>query len=299
MADHNQWFYQIMGETFGPVSPSELRQLAQASTISVDTLVRKGADGDWVRAERVKGLWGPAKEPAPSRRREERSSPIETANRRDKSQVQPGPMPSSEMRTHETGEGTFDDVQATVGSDRGKTVQAGKWRGKKKVCVLGGIVILVGTVFVILNAAESFKKTRMDRFSEFADMVSAELPNVSEIDLVVDVYPFLGDGDFVVKPGEGLSVKDHNMIRLAFETVETDRELTVPARGTKENPAKVNVSPDEHFWYEALYQFENDRWVLRDVKKTGSTLLWGVGHMPDDFTPSAAIRALLERSEEY
>ena len=54
MAD--QWYYQVMGEVFGPVSWSELKRLAQEGALSNDTLVRSGTEGDWIHADRVKGL---------------------------------------------------------------------------------------------------------------------------------------------------------------------------------------------------------------------------------------------------
>jgi hypothetical protein len=53
----SQWFYQVMGEQIGPVSAAGLRKLAQGGAISRDTLVRKGPDGTWVLAERVRGLF--------------------------------------------------------------------------------------------------------------------------------------------------------------------------------------------------------------------------------------------------
>src|SRR4051812_48107780 len=61
----NEWFYQVMGVTEGPVSPSELRRLAQEGRIDSSTLIRKGVDGDWMYADRVKGLFepGPAQPP--------------------------------------------------------------------------------------------------------------------------------------------------------------------------------------------------------------------------------------------
>lgn len=51
-----QWYYQALGETVGPVSVSELKQCAAKGTIVDETLVRKGKDGKWVEARRVKGL---------------------------------------------------------------------------------------------------------------------------------------------------------------------------------------------------------------------------------------------------
>jgi hypothetical protein len=50
------WFYQIMGEQVGPLSGTELKQLARRGTIGMDTLVRK-EDGSWVQASRVRGLF--------------------------------------------------------------------------------------------------------------------------------------------------------------------------------------------------------------------------------------------------
>jgi hypothetical protein len=65
-----QWYYKVMGEEFGPVSPSQLKQLALARQVLQDTLVRKGTEGDWVLAERVKGLFGgPGQESAASQAR--------------------------------------------------------------------------------------------------------------------------------------------------------------------------------------------------------------------------------------
>jgi uncharacterized Zn finger protein (UPF0148 family) len=53
----SQWFYELMGERIGPVSSAELVALAQRGTVTHDTSVRKGADGNWVPAKRVRGLF--------------------------------------------------------------------------------------------------------------------------------------------------------------------------------------------------------------------------------------------------
>jgi hypothetical protein len=52
-----QWYYQVMGEAVGPMSASELKHAAQTGKVMPESLVKKGADGDWVLAERVKGLF--------------------------------------------------------------------------------------------------------------------------------------------------------------------------------------------------------------------------------------------------
>jgi hypothetical protein len=52
-----EWYYQIMGQQLGPILSAELRRLADTGTVTPDTLVRKGADGRWVCAEKVQGLF--------------------------------------------------------------------------------------------------------------------------------------------------------------------------------------------------------------------------------------------------
>ena len=53
----SEWYYQIMGQQFGPVSAAELRALASAGTVARDTLICKRGEGRWVRAEKVQGLF--------------------------------------------------------------------------------------------------------------------------------------------------------------------------------------------------------------------------------------------------
>ncbi|MBC8355101.1 MAG: DUF4339 domain-containing protein [Planctomycetes bacterium] len=54
-----EWFYQIMGETFGPVTAEQFKSLAADGTIDRDALIRKGEDGDWATADHVRGLFDP------------------------------------------------------------------------------------------------------------------------------------------------------------------------------------------------------------------------------------------------
>ncbi len=52
-----EWFYQMMGEEFGPFSSEDLQTLAIEGTLQGDTYVKKGHDGKWVTADCVKGLF--------------------------------------------------------------------------------------------------------------------------------------------------------------------------------------------------------------------------------------------------
>ncbi len=52
----NQWFYQVAGQAFGPVSFQQLRQLVEVGTVTETMPVRCGMGGDWGRADGIQGL---------------------------------------------------------------------------------------------------------------------------------------------------------------------------------------------------------------------------------------------------
>jgi len=54
-----EWFYQLMGVDFGPISSAELKREVQQGRIQPDTLVRGAPDGKWQAADRIKGLIEP------------------------------------------------------------------------------------------------------------------------------------------------------------------------------------------------------------------------------------------------
>ena len=60
------WYFQVMGETFGPMSFAELRRSADAG-LPPDSLVKNGDDGEWFLADRIEGLFS-APRPSPTKR---------------------------------------------------------------------------------------------------------------------------------------------------------------------------------------------------------------------------------------
>jgi GYF domain 2 len=52
-----EWFCKIMGDEQGPLSAGQLQALARSGRLTIDDVVRKHADGTWVRAENVIGLF--------------------------------------------------------------------------------------------------------------------------------------------------------------------------------------------------------------------------------------------------
>jgi hypothetical protein len=87
-----KFYYQIMGEEFGPVSSSELKRLASEGQIWPDTFVRKDG-GNWHVAESVKGLF---REPTPARHELAESVPAEVIT------VEVVPVEVAEIITAET-----------------------------------------------------------------------------------------------------------------------------------------------------------------------------------------------------
>ena len=52
------WYWKTEGkEVRGPITASELKQLARLGTLLERSPVRKGADGQWVTASKVQGLF--------------------------------------------------------------------------------------------------------------------------------------------------------------------------------------------------------------------------------------------------
>jgi len=119
-----EWYYESRGIGHGPLSASELKRLAQTGKILPDALVKKGVEGKWVRAERVRGLFEPIHQPS----RQEADSPSELAG--------PPPLPRP-LREEE------DDDQKV------SPTTVSPYGGKPVYIVAGGVVTLV----ILLAAA--------------------------------------------------------------------------------------------------------------------------------------------------
>ena len=53
----NEWYFQAKGRRFGPISAGLMRQQVEAGRIVPETLVRKGDEGKWIAATKVRGLF--------------------------------------------------------------------------------------------------------------------------------------------------------------------------------------------------------------------------------------------------
>ena len=55
-----QWYCRLMGTELGPFTSKQLLEMARSHRLMPDDSVKKGADGMWVAAHRVKGLFDDA-----------------------------------------------------------------------------------------------------------------------------------------------------------------------------------------------------------------------------------------------
>jgi len=55
-----EWYCRLMGTEMGPYTSSQLIQMARSHQLTPQDVVKKGADGNWVDANRVKGLFDEA-----------------------------------------------------------------------------------------------------------------------------------------------------------------------------------------------------------------------------------------------
>lgn len=61
-----EWYYARGNQQYGPVSPAELRALAEKGVLGPDDLVWRAGMSDWVAARRIKGLFEPPVGPSGS-----------------------------------------------------------------------------------------------------------------------------------------------------------------------------------------------------------------------------------------
>lgn len=67
MADNQEWYYSKGEQKLGPVSPSELKQLANTGALNTTDLIWKSEWTDWRKAESLKGLFPVNVQPAAPR----------------------------------------------------------------------------------------------------------------------------------------------------------------------------------------------------------------------------------------
>ena len=79
-----EWYYMIMGEEYGPVTSSALKELVANNTISRDTPVRNSPDSRWHSAEQIGGLFTAPPKTSSAESMEQHPSPSVRRDRKTK-----------------------------------------------------------------------------------------------------------------------------------------------------------------------------------------------------------------------
>lgn len=61
----SEWYCEIAGREIGPLAPQQLKAMADKGQILSNDCVRRGARGEWILAQQVKGLFGAEETPPP------------------------------------------------------------------------------------------------------------------------------------------------------------------------------------------------------------------------------------------
>jgi len=109
-----EWYFEMMGQAIGPLNVAELKEKVSSGQIQSDTMVRKGSEGKWTFAERVKGLIStPAIEDVASNGSSPETKPVVAKT----STTHPtAPMTGSKGVKGERPQATHSSTSGTIGS---------------------------------------------------------------------------------------------------------------------------------------------------------------------------------------
>lgn len=148
-----EWYYRTTtGRTQGPVTASQMLQLARLGEIDPETEIKKGAEGRWVTASKVKGLIAPAS-PKPVK-----TVPPWQQPQLDDSEPEPNPRsPSPPLNRHRGSE-------ATVAKRRSPVLFVG----------IGGTLLTVVLIAIVAIQIVETKRHDQDRSAAPPSGSSAE-----------------------------------------------------------------------------------------------------------------------------
>ena len=127
----DQWYFQVMGQVYGPLTGQQLKQQAAAGVVQRDTLVRRG-DEKWGQAWQVKGLLNAAMPPV---------------------------LPTASQVTQNTQPASKDNIPADTTAKKSNGMRFryywNAWQLSAFACwLIGGLMILI-PVFVVRQGMQS------------------------------------------------------------------------------------------------------------------------------------------------
>ena len=246
------WFYQTMGEIFGPLSPAQLKAATDGGLVTQDTLVRKGTHGEWVAASHVRGLFGSS----------------ERDEQRDNDHPVIRPEPSQEMPVTSTQVMHSNEVAPPHGASVPRRSPRRRRLFLVVVSVACVALLLTGLMFAgLLNTFQKADPT--EQFARFAEQVSSRLPSVLDNTEIVHpvaydvrttnstVSPYTADITASYSQLGTKYVCEHGNVVLRFNSLLT-YDLTV------------------------AYALQDNKWICKRVAITGNNMRYVSGKIMEN-----------------
>lgn len=103
-----QWYYRKGKGRFGPVDSAELKRLATSGELAPEDLLRGVGMDEWVKAEKVKGLFAPKTPSPPPVQKAARKPPQKPEVKQAPKRTAPPPVPSTSPPVRPTAPTAFD-----------------------------------------------------------------------------------------------------------------------------------------------------------------------------------------------
>lgn len=261
----SQWYVKSNGQEFGPFSSSKLKALAQHGKIGRTAFVRKGANGTWVGAARVQGLFQETVVPsnaAPNKKetlaKEEISKPLEE-DAVAWIGAPEGPTPESRPVSMESSPWSEADTsRKNVSTPTMRAMSDDDVQGFPKWLIAGiGAAGVSGIVIValIINSFDNAAEER--RIAALNDQVTAL---VDKAGTEVESDNLEGARELAEQALQVADATNHESARAILARVEAEQSaLADEERRERERQAEAESERQEQFRRQALIDAENER----------------------------------------
>ncbi|MBN1396371.1 MAG: DUF4339 domain-containing protein [Pirellulales bacterium] len=169
-----EWYCNIAGREIGPLSPQQLKTMAEKGQILPDDRVRRGPQGEWVAAAQIEGLLPVSDSPPPVV-----APPMADANR---PRVEPQPPLAPPIATPK--EAVADPTSIRIVADPPRVepdslparVKRQREQQAKLIGVLLGSILLLGVVALYMSYGGGEEKRGLSGLADRATRKDAEKP---------------------------------------------------------------------------------------------------------------------------
>lgn len=236
----NEWYYLAEIGPVGPLTPEDVRSLVQAGRIVPETSIRRGEDGKWHRADRIRGLpFGESTAPRNIK------GAIEKEDGLGKSV---SPRPSGRQRTPLT------ETPAQDSAERSTEPQT---QGRTKRALYAAVGVVIVFLFVLLYALIPKSYSRSDD-----DRAAQGVASVKRNDIVPgELKPTIKSDEKTIRPADKLPTLALAPTEEIAATQKSGHEKTADRLApssplsTLEPPKQVLVADFEHAFRSNGFEF--------------------------------------------